>query len=211
MTEVLLAVGGIVVRATVIYVALLFLLRIGGRRELAQLTPADMLLLLLLSEAVSPSLTAGHDSVQVGLLAAVVLVLLTWLIGWMTFRSPRFERVAEGNSLVLVRHGKVDVKLLRSLRITDRQLHTFLHEHGLIRMDQVAVAYVEPSGKVTIVKEDEVPLPRGAQPADDDEVAAISEIRGKLDELERRLVARRASRPGRSSRATTSGIHITRA
>ena len=146
MNEVLSTVGSIALRVSVIYVALLVLLRLGGRRELAQLTPADMLLLLLLSEAVSPALTGGHDSVWSGLLAASLLILITLAMGWITFRSRRFEALVEGRSLVLVRNGKVDEEQVRSMRITDQQLRTFLHQHGLVRMDQVAVAYIEPSG-----------------------------------------------------------------
>lgn len=213
MTELLPTIGSIVLRAAVIYGALLVLLRLAGRRELAQLTPADVLLLLLLSESVSPSLTAGHDSVWTGLLSAGMLIALTWLIGWLTFRSKRFEALVEGNPLVLVRHGKIDVDQLRSLRITDQQMRTFLHEHGLLRMDQVGVAYVEPSGRVTIVKEGEQPEPKGARGAGEhgadgsdgsDEAASIAAIRRQLDELEQKLAAQRA---GRQARKEPAGAH----
>lgn len=189
MGESLDVVGSIALRASVIYLALLVLLRIGGRRELAQLTPADVLLLLLLSEAVSPALTGGNDSVLAGLAAAAILIALTFTIGWLTFRSPRFEALVEGNSVLLVREGKPIVEQLRSMRITNQQLKTFLHEHGLIRMDQVAAAYVEPSGRVTIVKKGEEPAPKGAakQPDDFDVTDSIAEIKTKLEELERAL------------------------
>lgn len=193
MSEILDVVGSVALRITVIYLALLALLRIGGRRELAQLTPADMLLLLLLSEAVSPALTGGQDSVGAGLFGAALLIGLTWIIGTLTFRSRRFESLIDGRPIVLVRHGKLDQKQLRSLRITDQQLRTFLHEHGVVRMDQIAVAYVEPSGKVTIVKDDEAPEPRGGAPADpDDATAQLDEIKaqiGKLEQTLRRLSA----------------------
>lgn len=204
MNEVLWTIGSITLRAAVIYLALLVLLRIGGRRELAQLTPADMLLLLLLSESVSPSLTGGHQSLWTGLLSASVLILLTALIGWITFRSRRFEGLVEGNSIVLVREGRLDGQQLRDLRITDQQLRTFLHEHGLTRVDQVAVAYVEPSGKVTMVKEDEKPEPKWREAAErkamsgkrtgragvTDAVASLAAIRAQLAALEQALARR---------------------
>ena len=194
MNETLEVIGSIALRATVIYLAMLVLLRIGGRRELAQLTPADMLLLLLLSEAVSPALSGGHDSIAAGLLSAVILVALTFLIGWLTFRSRRFEKLVEGSPLILVRDGRLDASQLRSMRITDQQLRTFLHEHGLLRVDQVAVAYVEPSGKVTIVKDEDRPSPKGqGSAAAFDETASIAEIKTKLEELERALQRRKNS------------------
>lgn len=169
MNEIFAVVGTIALRITVIYVALLALLRLGGRRELAQLTPADMLLLLLLSEAVSPALTGGQDSIGSGLFGAALLIALAWIIGMFTFRSRKFEALVEGRTIVLVRNGKLDQAQLRGMRITDQQLRTSMHQHGLMRIDQIAVAYIEPSGKVTIIKKDEAPEPKGAaarHPAD---------------------------------------------
>ncbi len=207
MPDLLSVAGSLALRISVIYVALLALLRIGGRRELAQLTPADMLLLLLLSEAVSPALTGGDDSIASGLFGAALLIALTWLIGWFTFRSRRFGALVEGESIVLVRDGKVDAEQLRRLRITDRQLRTSLHEHGALRMSQVAVAYVEPSGKVTVIKDDEVPSPGpSAEVAEDaseeggdadDAEAQLAALKQQLAKLERTL---RRSSGGRSPR-----------
>lgn len=157
MNEIFAVVGTIALRVTVIYVALLALLRLGGRRELAQLTPADMLLLLLLSEAVSPALTGGEDSIGAGLFGAAFLIGLTWIISRLTFRSRKFEALVEGRTIVLVRNGKLDQAQLRSMLITDQQLRTSMHQHGVTRIEQIAVAYVEPSGKVTIIKRDEEP------------------------------------------------------
>lgn len=204
MGESLEVIGSVVLRASVIYLALLVLLRIGGRRELAQLTPADVLLLLLLSEAVSPAITGGNDSVLAGLAAAAILIALTFAIGWLTFRSPKFEALVEGNSVLLVREGRPIPEQLRSMRITNQQLKTFLHEHGLIRMDQVAAAYVEPSGRVTIVKKGEEPAPKGAQKNPDFDVTnSIAELKTKLEELEHALKQRKDERqPLRSSQLT---------
>lgn len=164
MNEIFAVVGTIALRVTVIYVALLALLRLGGRRELAQLTPADMLLLLLLSESVSPALTGGQDSIGAGLFGAAFLIGLTWIISRLTFRSRKFEALVEGRTIVLVRNGKLDQDQLRSMLITDQQLRTSMHQHGVTRIEQIAVAYVEPSGKVTIIKRDEEPDEASPEP-----------------------------------------------
>lgn len=137
---------------TLIWVFLLALLRLGGRRELAQMTPMEMLTMLLLSEAVSPALTAGHQDLAAGLVAATTLIALTVLLGYVTYRSRRLHTMIAGNAAILVRDGRVDPDVMRHQRLSDQDLRTALHGQGLLRVDQVAVAFVEPSGQITIVK-----------------------------------------------------------
>lgn len=142
-------VGG---RVVLIYVLLLVLLRLGGRRELAQLGPMDLITMLLLSETVSPALTGGDDSLLTGAFAASVLIGLTILVGWLTFRSRRLERLVEGEARVLIRDGVVVEETIRSQRITNENLRTALHEQGLRSIDQVKRAFVEPDGSFSFIK-----------------------------------------------------------
>lgn len=144
--------GEIALRALLIYTALLVMLRLADRRDLAQMTPMDMLLLLLLSEAVSPALTGGDDSVAGGLVAAAVLLVCAVALRWMAHYSRRAEVALEGRELVLIRDGRVRQDVLRDQRMTDQELRTVLHEHGLQRVDQVAVAFIEPSGDITVIE-----------------------------------------------------------
>jgi uncharacterized membrane protein YcaP (DUF421 family) len=140
-------------RVIIIYVALLALLRISGRRELAELTPMELLTMLLISETVSPALTGGDESVVGGLVAATTLIGLTVLSSVLVFRSRTAERVIEGKSSVLIRHGRVDEKVLRSERITNDELHAKLHQHGVLSVRDVAYAFIEADGDITIIKE----------------------------------------------------------
>jgi uncharacterized membrane protein YcaP (DUF421 family) len=142
----------IVARVAIVYVALLAMLRLAGRRALSDITPMDMMVLLLVSETVSPALTAGDESLTGGLVAAATLIALSVLASVISFRSRRFERVVGGQPETLIRDGKVDAEMMRRHRITDDDLRTALHEGGVLAVDEVRRAFVEADGQIVIVK-----------------------------------------------------------
>lgn len=142
----------IVGRVVAIYVALIALLRFGGKRELAQMAPIDLLTMLLLSETVSNALVGGRDSLAAGLLAAAALIAVTMLSGWLTFRFRRFERLVDGRAALLIRDGKVVEATLRGNRLTSDQLQAALHKQGVRHVGEVDRAFIEPSGEITIIE-----------------------------------------------------------
>lgn len=146
----------IVVRVVIVYFALLAMLRIAGRRTMSDVTPMDMLVMLLVSETVSPALTAGEDSVSAGLLAAATLVVMAVATSYVVFRSRRAEVLVSGATDVLIRDGHVDPAVIRRHRITDEDLAMALHQHGLLEVEDVARAFVESDGEITIVKRQDV-------------------------------------------------------
>ena len=99
---------GFVVRAAVVYTFLVVILRISGKRQVGQLAPFDLVLLLVLSDAVQNSMNGGDNSITGGLISATTLVGLNWLVGHATFRSKRLEALIEGRPVVLVHDGNVD-------------------------------------------------------------------------------------------------------
>jgi uncharacterized membrane protein YcaP (DUF421 family) len=143
----------IVGRVAVIYGVCLVLLRVSGRRELAELSQLDLLTMLLISETVSPALTGGDDSLAGGAVAATALFALYGGSRWIAFRSRRAERLMQGAAIILIEDGRVRTEVLRRHRITDDDLRTTLHQHGLLRVSEVRRAYIEPDGKVTIIKQ----------------------------------------------------------
>jgi uncharacterized membrane protein YcaP (DUF421 family) len=142
----------IVARVAIIYVACMVLLRISGRREMSELSPMDLLAMLLLSETVSPALTAGDESVTAGVVAATTLIGLCVATGWLSFKSRKFERIVQGEAAVLVHDGVVRPAILRRYRISADDLETALHQQGLLSVAEVARAFIEPDGEITIVK-----------------------------------------------------------
>lgn len=147
----------IAVRVVLVYVFLLVLLRLSGKKEFAQLEPMDLLIMLILSETVSPALTDDDTSLPVAFVAAGTLGGLTALTSYITFRFRKAEKLIQGEPSVLINHGKVDEEVLRKERMTSQQLHTVLHKEGLKTVEDVEKAVIEPSGDITIIKREPKP------------------------------------------------------
>lgn len=141
----------LIARVSLIYCSLLFLLRLSGKRQLGQLTPMDLLTVLLVSETVSPALTAGDESVAGGVTAAATLVVLSVAVAGASYRSRRFERLVEGSPVVVIRDGIVDRRVMASERITDTELEIALRRQGVEQSSDVRLAVVEPSGEISCV------------------------------------------------------------
>lgn len=157
----------IVARVAIIYIGCMVLLRVSNRREMSGLGPMDLLTMLLLSETVSPALTGGDDTITGGMTAAIVLLGMTAITSYLTFRSRKFEQVVQGTAVVLIRDGVVAPSVLRRYRITADDLQNSLHKKGLMSVREVARAFVEPDGAITFIRK-----------ADHDE--AIAEAHGHL-------------------------------
>src|SRR5438876_10833683 len=107
-----------IVRAAVVYAFLLVLLRFTGKRQVGQLAPFDLVLLLVLSNAVQNAMNGGDNSITGGLILASTLVALNWLVGWLTFRSKAFEALIEGRPVILIHNGHIDLKAMRRVQMT---------------------------------------------------------------------------------------------
>src|SRR5512141_1669894 len=124
----------LVVRAVVVYGFLLLALRIAGRRELAQMTSFDLVLLLVISNAVQNSINAGDNSLSGGLVSALVLVLLNWIVGYSTWKWRGVERLVQGRPLRVVTDGKVHLGALRHELLTLAELRSALRKQGIARI-----------------------------------------------------------------------------
>jgi uncharacterized membrane protein YcaP (DUF421 family) len=142
----------IVLRVCIVYVALLVMIRLAGRRALSDITPFDMVVLLLVSETVSPALTADDHSLIGGLVAAGTLIGLSLIASHLAFRSRKMEALMSGEAALLIRDGRVDERVLHRYRITNDDLLTALHQHDVLAVADVRRAYVEPDGEITVVK-----------------------------------------------------------
>lgn len=147
----------IILRVILIYLALLAMIRLSGKREVGQLAPMDLLVILLVSETVSPALTADDTSLPGALLAAGTLFVLTSAIALVTRRSDAAERVVEGEAKPIVRDGHVLEKAMHEERLTEEDLNHALRLHGLTSIADVALAVLEEGGEITVVE-------RGARP-----------------------------------------------
>src|SRR3954447_15283712 len=111
-----------VLRGVIIYVFLILLLRLTGKRQIGQMSPFDLVLLLILSNAVQNAMNGGDNSVIGGMISAVTLVGVNWLVGLVTYKSKTAERLVEGTPELLVHNGKVAEGALRRAKLTQREL-----------------------------------------------------------------------------------------
>lgn len=140
-----------IVRAIIVYVFLLVLLRLTGKRQVGQLAPFDMVLLLVLSNAVQNSMNGGDNSITGGLILATTLVIVNWFVGWVTFRSKRFELLIEGRPTLLIHNGHVDEKAMRLVQMTHHELEASLRGLGYASPQEVRFAMLENNGELTAV------------------------------------------------------------
>src|SRR5438552_2641499 len=119
-----------VARAVIVYLFLLVLLRLTGKRQVGQLAPFDLVLLLILSNAVQNAMNGGDNSYTAGVLSAGTLVLVNGMIGYATFRSKWLEGLVEGRPTVLIHNGKLYESVLRAQRLTHHELLAALRRGG---------------------------------------------------------------------------------
>jgi uncharacterized membrane protein YcaP (DUF421 family) len=140
-----------VLRGVIVYAFLLVLLRLTGKRQVGQLAPFDLVLLLVLSNAVQNAMNGGDNSVAGGMISAVTLVGINYGVGWLTFRSKRMEALIEGRPVVLVHNGKVITKAMNEAKMTMHELNSSLRAGGCTTADEVLVAVLENSGNITVI------------------------------------------------------------
>jgi uncharacterized membrane protein YcaP (DUF421 family) len=133
-------------RPVIVYLVLVVLLRLFGKRELAQLNPFDLVVLLSLSNTVQNAIIGNDNSVSGGIVGAIGLLGINWLVAKILYKSPRLNRVFEGRATVLVRNGKIDDKAMRRESLSYEELTDVLHRQGFTTIDQVGLCELEPSG-----------------------------------------------------------------
>ncbi|HEV3454936.1 MAG TPA: YetF domain-containing protein [Thermoanaerobaculia bacterium] len=141
----------LVVRGIVVYAFLLAILRLTGKRQVGQLAPFDLVLLLVLSNAVQNSMNAGDNSLVGGLISAATLVGLNYLVGVATFRSRKLEAIIEGRPQVLIHNGKLFEDVMARAQLTRHELHAALRQAGCTCVEEVRSAILENNGSISVV------------------------------------------------------------
>jgi uncharacterized membrane protein YcaP (DUF421 family) len=139
-----------VLRGVIVYVFLLVILRITGKRQTGQLAPFDLVLLLVLSNAVQNSMNGGDNSVLGGIISATTLIALHYGVAYMTFKSKKMERWIEGNPRILIHNGKINEEVMRQELLTRHELAASLRAAGCEEIDHVRVATLENNGQITV-------------------------------------------------------------
>ncbi|HJQ84703.1 MAG TPA: YetF domain-containing protein [Candidatus Binatia bacterium] len=169
-----------VLRATIVYFVLVALVRVAGKRELAQLNPFDLVVLLTLSNTVQNAIIGNDNSVTGGLVGAATLIGVNYLVVRVLYGHERLEQLIEGAPDVLVEDGHVRVERLRKELITLSELETAAHKQGFASLEEVDRAVLEPGGTIAFF---------ARKPSPD--VTRHEELRTRLDEILRELHALR--------------------
>lgn len=135
-----------ILRPVIVYLFLVILLRVFGKRELAQLNPFDLVVLLSLSNTVQNAIIGEDNSVTGGLIGAATLLSVNYLVVRFLFKHRRLDQVLEGKPTVLIERGQVDTKGLARELLTRAELMTVLHRQGFSRLEEVERCVLEPGG-----------------------------------------------------------------
>jgi len=146
----------IVLRTGVIYLLVLLGVRLSGKREVGQMTPFDLTLLLLLSNSVQNAMTGPDTSLMGGAVAAGTLLILNYLVAEVSGTNRRFRRLIQGQPALLVHDGKPIESHMAREHVSVDELHRALREHGISCVDQVALATLEVDGSISCLKYDDI-------------------------------------------------------
>jgi len=135
-----------ILRPVLVYLFLVLFLRLFGKRELAQLNPFDLVVLLSLSNTVQNAIIGNDNSVTGGVLGAFSLLAINWLLTRVLFKLPKVNDALEGTKTVLIHHGKVDVSALQKETMSERELLSVIHKQGLNDFSEVETCVLEPNG-----------------------------------------------------------------
>jgi uncharacterized membrane protein YcaP (DUF421 family) len=144
----------IVLRATVMFAILFALLRLMGKRELGQMTPFELVMLVVVGDLIQQGITHNDFSLTGATLAIATFAFWTVVLGWVVYLSPRARRVVEGAPRVLVRNGVLVEANLRRDRLTRAEIESEMRLAGIARLENVAWAILEPEGRISFIKLD---------------------------------------------------------
>lgn len=142
----------IVCRSAIVYCALILLMRVAGKRAIGQLTVFDLVILLLVSNAVQNAMTGPDQTVDGGIAAAITLVGLNIAIANLSTKFPRFARIVQGTAVPLIENGIVDYATLKQERITEEELRAVLREHEVSHIEAVELATLEADGSISVIR-----------------------------------------------------------
>ena len=141
-----------VLRACAIYVLVMVLVRVSGKRAVGQFTPFDLVLLILIGNAVQNGINGGDNSLTGAAIMATTLIALNYGVAFVTSRSRKMEKFVEGEPVVLARNGKLFDGVLRRELVSSEDFRESLRMNGVEDVSEVELALLETNGSISVVK-----------------------------------------------------------
>lgn len=142
----------LVARGAIVFLAVLILLRIFGKRQVGQMTPYDLTGLLLISEGASNAIRADDNSITAAVVVVATMLGVNLVIGFISARSKRFDRMVEGTPEILIREGQVDYRKLWEVNVSKADLLAALRQHDCVTPREAQLAVLETNGQITVKK-----------------------------------------------------------
>jgi uncharacterized membrane protein YcaP (DUF421 family) len=146
----------IVLRTATIYAVVLLGVRLSGKREVGQMTPFDLTLLLLISNAVQNAMTGPDTSLAGGVVAAATLLVLNYFVAELSGANRRFRKFVQGQPSLLVHDGQLIASHMAKEHVSMDELERALREHGISSYHDVALAVLEVDGSISCLKFDDI-------------------------------------------------------
>ena len=161
-----------ILRPILVYVFLVVGLRLAGKRELAQLNPFDLVVLLTISNTVQNAIIGNDNSVLGGIIGAATLLALNYLVVRFLSTHAKLDEIVEGTPEVIIEHGQIKQEVLRKELITLPELEVAAHKQGFASLHEIEKAVLEPGGSLSFIA-------RRPEP----DTARHQEVMGRLDQM----------------------------
>lgn len=161
-----------ILRPVFVYIFLVGALRLAGKRELAQLNPFDLVVLLTLSNTVQNAIIGDDNSVLGGIIGAATLLVINYAVVRFLFTHEKLDELVEGSPEVLIEHGQVKTELLKKELITLAEIQEAAHKQGFASLDEIERGVLEPGGSLTFIAKKPEP-----------DVARHQELTARLDQV----------------------------
>ncbi|WP_370901331.1 DUF421 domain-containing protein [Chryseobacterium gossypii] len=146
----------VVIRSFCVYLFMVIAIRIFGKNQLSQLNAGDVVLLLLISNAVQNAMVGPDTSLQGGLIAALVLFVANYILKRLMFSNHSLKSFMEEDPVILIRDGVVDYKALNKVKIDEDELQEAIREHGIDKIKNVKLSILEVDGNISVISEDNI-------------------------------------------------------
>ena len=145
-----------IVRGAIVYIAVLMLLRLGGKRQVGQMGTGEFVAILLISNAVQNAMNGGDNSISGGIILSAVIVSLSAGVAYLTYKSKKWENIIQGHPTLLVHKGKILHQNMRKELLNTYELKALLRRQGIHSIDEIENAVLENDGNLSITKVAEV-------------------------------------------------------
>ena len=144
----------IILRSVSVYLFMVIALRVFGKKELSQLNTADIILILLISNAVQNAMVGDNSSLEGGLIAALVLFIINFILKKIMYNSKAITDLVQDKPKILIHDGIIDFKTLAKLEITSQELEEAIREHGVETYKEVKLSMMEIDGNISVISGD---------------------------------------------------------